>query len=509
LYLPYLYSSEVCIYASIAIAFAVVLLCDATRCRHSVCVKMVGYGLLGALSIASMVRSWPMDWLSAFFSLLAIIVSMAVTSYVEGYEEKKFPGRNLRTLIDLFALSVYAVFASPNLIAFIMFWIIAEIAGFFAIVFEIERRTLVAGLRYLIVSMMPADIALIALLALASMRLGFSRAMVMPMKALPHVLGTLPTVLGILVALGFMAKAAVAPLHFWLPDAHALAPAPASAILSGIMVKMGIYGLLRVTPCLTPVALATIIGLSCLTVVYGGLQALVQSDAKRLLAYSTIENTSLMVMTLALGSLLSLKSAFIATYLLAAAHAVFKASLFMDSGIVEIAAHTREIYRLGYLSRYLTAPSISTLISVLSLMGVPPTIGFLAKLYLFLCLIKAIYESTTIGIPLIVVAAIGSALAIAYGLKYLSMYWGALEKEAEIEEVGDRRLLGSELGMSSTSIGLAVPMYIAIAGLSSATMLYVLPLAFVQVFFVALLYYVYTHIRMVARERQWLGGALP
>ncbi len=509
MYLLRLYGSEVAIYASIAIAFAVVLLCDAKRCRYSIPVKMVGYGLLGAIAISSMVSSWPMDWLSAFFSLLAVIVSMAVTSYAEGYEERKFPGRNLRTLIDLFALSVYAVFASPNLIAFIMFWIIAEIAGFFAIVFEIEQRTLVAGLRYLIVSMIPADIALIALLALASMKLGFSKAMLLPMSSLPHVLGALPVALGIMMALGFMAKAAVAPLHFWLPDAHALAPAPASAILSGIMVKMGIYGLLRIAPCLTPTALAVVMGFACLTVVYGGLQALVQSDAKRLLAYSTIENTSLMVMALALGSFLNLESAFVATYLLVAAHAIFKASLFMDSGIVEIAAHTREIYRLGYLSRYLTTPSISTLISVLSLMGVPPTIGFLAKLYLFMCLINAIYRSLSVGIPLIVVTAVGTALAIAYGLKYLSMYWGALEKEAEVEKLSDRRLLGSELGVASTSIGLAIPMYVAIAGLSSATMLYVLPLAFVQVFFVALLYYVYTHIRMVARERQWLGGALP
>jgi len=505
----YSVNAQILVYSAVSAAFAIVLAADFRKWRGSIPLKMVGYGLLLAIAVESLATSFPMDWLSGFFSLLAAVVAIAVTAYVEGYEEKKFPGRNLRSLIDLFAISIYAVFASPNLIAFIMFWIMAEIAGFFAIVFEMSRRTLVAGLRYLIVSMIPADISLIALLALASMKLGFTKALTLPMTSLPSALGTVSAALGIIIALGFMAKAAVAPLHFWLPDAHALAPAPASALLSGIMVKMGIYGILRVAPCLPKLALLAIMGLACVTVVYGGLQAVVQGDIKRLLAYSTIENTSLMVMAAALGSYLGLHSAFVATYLLASSHALFKASLFMDSGIVEISAHTREVYRLGFLSRYLTTPSLSSLISVLSLMGVPPTIGFLAKLYLFMCLVDAVYRSAAIGIPLIVITAVGTALAVAYGLKYLTIYWGSLEREGEIEAVKDGRLLASELGLAATSIGLALPIYVAIAGLAPEAMVYVVPFAFVQVFFVALLYFVYSHIRVIARERQWMGGAIP
>ncbi len=497
------------VYTVVSIAFVIVLIADIKKGRLSIPIKAIGYGMLLSISIESLITSYPMDWLSGLFSLLAAIVSMAVTVYAEGYEEKKFTDRNLRTLIDLFAISIYAVFASPNLIAFIMFWIAAEIAGFFAIVFEVSRRTLIAGLRYLIVSMVPADISLISLIALASMKVGFVKALTLPMNSLPSVLGELPTALGILLALGFMAKAAVAPLHFWLPDAHALAPAPASALLSGIMVKMGIYGIIRIAPCLSKTALAVIIGLSCITVVYGGIQAIVQSDIKRLLAYSTIENTSLMVMASALSSYLGLQSALTAAYLLAISHALFKASLFMDSGIVEISAHTRELYRLGFLSRYLTMPSLSSLISVLSLMGVPPTLGFLAKLYLFMCLINAAYKLTTLGIPLIVVAAIGTALAVAYGLKYLTIYWGSLEREGEIERIHDGRLIVSELGLAAMNVGLALPMYIAIVGLTSEAMVYVIPFAFLQVFFVALLYFVYNHIRVIARERQWMGGAIP
>jgi len=505
----YVQLSEVVVYGCLGAAFAIILAADSRRGGGSLLAKLVGYGLLMAISIESMVTGFPMDWLSGFFAFLASLVSMAVTSYVMGYEESKFRGRNLRSLIDLFALSIYAVFASPNLITFIMFWILAEIAGFFAIVFEIERRTLIAGLRYLVVSMIPADIALIALLAVASMRLGFAKAMTLPMQSLPHALGTLSTALGLMIALGFMAKAAVAPLHFWLPDAHALAPAPASALLSGIMVKMGIYGLARLAPCLNTAALLTVMGLSCITIVYGGLQALVQGDAKRLLAYSTIENTSLMVMCLCLGQVLGISTAFTAAYLLVASHALFKASLFMDSGVIEISAHTREIYRLGYLSRYLPASSLASLISMLSLMGIPPTIGFLAKLYLFMGLVDAIYRAPTIGIPLVVISAIGVALAIAYGLKYLNIYWGALEREESAERVSDGRLIYSELALSLTNIGLALPIYVSLVGLTAAALVYVVPFAFVQVFFAALLYFVYTHIRTIARERRWMGGAIP
>ncbi|HDI02199.1 MAG TPA: hypothetical protein ENF93_00985 [Ignisphaera sp.] len=505
---------ELVVYGSIVLAFALVMIGDIIKNREiRMYTKLAGFAILLIVPILSLLLYSFMDFISSIFSILAAIVGMAVTVYVDSYEVLKYRGRNLRMLIDVFSLSIYAVFASPNLISFIMFWLFAEIVGFFAIVFEIHRRTLVAGLRYLLVSMVPADIALIALIALASMSLGFENAMILPMTRIHIVLGVLSPALSILILLGFMAKAAVAPLHFWLPDAHSLAPAPASALLSGVMVKMGIYGMIRILPSVDPIYTPYVImGFAALTTVYGGLQALVQSDIKRLLAYSTIENTSLMVLALAAYKVFGIGALWAATLTMAMAHGIFKAALFMDSGVVEISTHTRELPKLGFLSRFLPLSSVSSLVSVLSLLGVPPTLGFLGKLYLFAGFVEAIYVTPTIGIALLVVAALGAALAVAYGVRYLTVYWGSIEANpSEMHLPNDKSIILSEFAVAILSIILAVPFYLilAIAGYATLELVYIAPFALLEVAFLVLLYHVYTHTRTVAQDIHWLGGAVP
>ncbi len=505
---------EVLIYGVFGVSFAIVILGNTIKDRDITAnVKIFGYLLLLIPPLLSFVDPTVMDFTAAIFSMLAAAVGAAVTAYVNIYEVKKYGERNLRMLIDLFALSIYAVFASPNLISFVMFWLFAEIIGFFAIVFEVQRRTLAAGLRYLLVSMVPADIALIALIAIASMKLGFQAALALSMERLSQILGSLGPELSIILLLGFMAKAAVAPLHFWLPDAHSLAPAPASALLSGVMVKMGIYGIIRVLPAIdTYITPYVILSLASLTVVYGGLQALVQSDIKRLLAYSTIENTSLMVLALALYRVTGVTTLLIAAMMLALAHGFFKSSLFMNSGIVEIAVHTRELPKLGFLSRFMPSSTTSALISVLSLLGVPPTIGFLAKLYLFAGLVEVVYMNTSMGIPMLVIAAVGTGLAVAYGIRYLTVYWGSPEAAYHDVDVPREGLLTkSELILSLMNVILAVPLFIAFAAANLVALepVYLAPFAIVEIAFLVLLYHVYTHTKSVAQEIHWLGGAAP
>ncbi len=505
---------EALIYGVLGVSFAIVVLGNAIKDRSLAAdIKIFGYLLLLVPPLLSFVDPTVMDFTAAMFSILAAAVGAAVTAYVNVYEVKKYGGRNLRTLIDIFALSIYAVFVSPNLVSFVMFWLFAEIVGFFAIVFEVQRRTLAAGLRYLLISMVPADIALIALIAIASMKLGFQAALALPMERLSQILGSLGPALSMILLLGFMAKAAVAPLHFWLPDAHSLAPAPASALLSGVMVKMGIYGIIRVLPAVDPhITPYVILSLASLTVVYGGLQALVQSDIKRLLAYSTIENTSLMVLALALYRITGITTLFIAAMMLALAHGFFKSSLFMNSGIVEIAVHTRELPKLGFLSKFMPSSTVSALVSVLSLLGVPPTMGFLAKLYLFAGLIEVVYMNTGLGIATLIVAAVGAGLAVAYGIRYLTVYWGSLEASHQHVEVPREGLLTkSELSLSLMNVVLAVPLFIAfaVANFVALEPVYLAPFVIVEIAFLVLLYHTYTHTKSVAQEIHWLGGAAP
>jgi len=494
------------------VSFGIVLLSDfiSSRTLRSI-VKSLGYLILLALAISPFIGVGFIDPTAALFAILAALVGLSVGLYVDSYEVLKYKVRNLRLLIDLFSLSMFATFISPNLVSFIMFWLFAEIVGFFAIVFEVHRRTLAAGLRYLVVSMVPADIALIALVALSSIRLGFEEAFLLPVSRIGEVLGNLGPALSTIIALGFMAKAAIAPLHFWLPDAHSLAPAPASALLSGVMVKMGIYGLLRVLPSLNNLTLYIIVAFSAITAVYGGIQALVQNDIKRLLAYSTIENTGLIALALAVHGVFGTKTLLTASLFLVIAHGLFKAALFLDSGIVEIAAHTRELPRLGHLSRVLSLPSISSLNSVLSLIGVPPTLGFLAKLYLFAGFIEVAYLAPTIGIALLAATVLGVALAIGYGVRYLTIYWGSLERPSEVVELRDKPLILSEFFLACLNIVLSIPIYVllGILGYTPIGIMYLAPFALLKVIFVILLYYVYTHVKAFRTDKHWLGGAVP
>ncbi|MGC8974708.1 MAG: complex I subunit 5 family protein, partial [Thermoprotei archaeon] len=302
------------------------------------------------------------------------------------------------------------------------------------------------------------------------------------------------------------------PLHFWLPDAHSLAPAPASAILSGVMVKMGIYGFYLVVPAIESMyACYTLLVLASLTVIYGGLQALIQADIKRILAYSTIENTSLITIALASYSAYKIDLLLTAALVYSVAHGIFKASLFMNSGTVEIITHTRDLSKLGYLAKIVSKPVITALLSILSLIGAPPTLGFLGKILLLAGLVSVYQVSVTAATLLLVVAALGTALAVAYGLRYITVYWGAttFNKPKELKLSTGTEI--SELSLSLLNVALSLPIYVTvvIAGLAPLDLIYVVPIGLATAMMSALIYYTYSYVRRSAKEESWLGGVLP
>ncbi|MEM2020743.1 MAG: complex I subunit 5 family protein [Zestosphaera sp.] len=477
----------------------------------------VSIALRGASSVLLLIYSVfimsnATDFVRGSFALLASLIALFLVPYTSSYERRKYPGMNLSIVIDMFVLSVYMVFVSENLFSFIMFWLFAEIAGFFTIVFEVERRTLIAGLRYLLISMVPADVALLSILGIAAIKHGFTQALLVPLSEVSTVLSDLNPVLYLIIAVGFMAKAAVAPLHFWLPDAHSLAPAPGSAILSGVMVKMGIYGLFLTIPAVTsPYVYYTLIALASLTVIYGGLQALIQSDIKRVLAYSTIENTSLITIALISYKLFNMNTLLTAAVIYSLAHGIFKASLFMNSGTIEIITHTRDISKLGYLARIAGKPTLTAILSILSLIGAPPTLGFLGKILLLAGLVSLYQASMTIAITLLVVAALGAALAVAYGLRYITVYWGATPTKGFEGLKLNPGTENPELGLSLLNVVASLPIYavLTVFGFLTLDLLYIVPIGLATVMMLALIFYTYSYVRRSAREESWLGGVLP
>jgi formate hydrogenlyase subunit 3/multisubunit Na+/H+ antiporter MnhD subunit len=312
---------------------------------------------------------------------------------------------------------------------------------------------------------------------------------------------------------GFFAKAAVAPLHFWLPDAHSMAPSPGSAILSGIMVKMGIYGITRLA--LMPSIDKGIAALVCLvfgslTSIYGGLQAIVQSDIKRILAYSTISHTSTMTLLLGLYILSGSSQFLAATLIYAAAHAIYKASLFMDSGVVEVLTHTRSIERLGYVSRFAPGETLSAVISVLSLIGVPPTLGFLTKLAVFMSLAGHIPQSWVYLVATVIVA-FEVILSVGYSVRYLLAHVGNPSYRYEEIDPGALKLTPYVLTLSVTSV--VLPYYVLTAiGVVPALGLplqVVYLLLVLTVLFGIASWVTYSMLKRGRRDEVWLGGARP
>ena len=459
------------------------------------------------------------DELGALFTFLASFLGLFASLYTVGYARVKFGNLSLLLFIDSFALTMMLLFFSRYLVEFVVFWVAAEVAGFFVIIYEAitegSRRAWRAGLRFLLVSMIPADVSIMTLLALA----GIGNAFGTPFNYL-YVKGFSHPVITVLVIIGFLAKAAVAPLHFWLPEAHSIAPAPGSALLSGMMVKMGIYGVLRVLSITdaNPAWLSwTLIALGSVTIIYGGLQALAQTDIKRILAYSTIVYSSIMCVMIGLYVISGDPTFMVSTYIFVIAHAIFKAALFLDSGIVEAIAHTRMLENLGFISRIAPSLSLLALMSVLSLIGVPPTAGFLSKLMMFL----SIAENVGLGglyVAMLVVVAVGAALSVGYGTRYLLAHWGRPEvptKEAGIDKSSSsfKYMMVSEAAMALANIAFAFVALLVLptplTALEPWLVQVYLILAMTAVILVITLVGLYQTLTRVRHETPWLGGAKP
>jgi multicomponent Na+:H+ antiporter subunit D len=240
-------------------------------------------------------------------------------------------------------------------------------------------------------------------------------------------------VLGLVTAfflLGFGLKAALVPFHAWLPDAHPSAPAPISAVLSGLLIKVsGVYAMTRIflnVFGLTPALSAVLMGLGAVSIVVAALLALGQKDMKRMLAYSSISQVGYVVLGLGIGTPLGLAGGLFHLF----NHALAKGLLFLTSGSVQQATGTRNMDEMGGLAKRMPVTALANLVGALSIAGVPPLNGFWSKLIIIVALVQA-------GHPVYaVIAVLASVLTLWY---YLLMqrkaFFGRLnEKWAAVKE---------------------------------------------------------------------------
>jgi hydrogenase-4 component B len=331
-----------------------------------------------------------MDPLSAWFTLLLCIVAAATVGYGVTYLAPERAHRRIGAPHALFALlvaSMAGVFAARAAVPFLLAWELMAVSAYFLIVFEHDRPGVRgAGMVYLVLTHAGT-------LALLGMFLAWGRSA--PDLSFAHLTPAAARAIGggipilLLALFGFGVKAGIFPFHFWLPAAHAAAPSHVSALLSGVMIKTGVYGLFRVLSLLgapPPWWAWTVLLLGLASAVLGVLWALTQRDLKRALAYSSVDNIGIIFLGLGLGALgnayhqpVLAVLGFAGALLHALNHALFKSLLFLGAGAVVRSTGTREIDRLGGLASAMPRTAAAFLIGSIAIVGLPALNGFIGE----------------------------------------------------------------------------------------------------------------------------------
>jgi hydrogenase-4 component B len=335
--------------------------------------------------------SYAVDGLSAWFlvvlSLLAVPIAFFSIGYV-GYPHFRRRSVFLGVAFNLLLGAVELVFAASDAITFLCAWELMTLATAALVVTEHEERaSRRAAYLYLVMSHVGTGCLIGGFMTLASMSGSLSFATLLSGDA---ALPLARSGLFALFFLGFGVKAGIVPLHVWLPEAHPAAPTSISALMSGVLIKTGIYGIMRVcafglgTPLLSWGVLVVVVG--GVSAVLGVLYALMQHDLKRLLAYHSIENIGIILLGLGAGMMgLAYGRGDLAAVGIAASlyhvlnHAVFKGLLFLGAGGVVMATGTRQIEHLGGLLRRMPWTGLLFLVGAMAISGLPPLNGFASE----------------------------------------------------------------------------------------------------------------------------------
>ncbi|MEP0825147.1 MAG: hypothetical protein HRF40_06650 [Nitrososphaera sp.] len=366
-----------------------------------------------------------LDGVAAFFVLLLGIVSFSVSIYSIAYSRlfDSHKGQNASSaptfgfLFNVFILSMLLVIVSNNAFFFLVFWEVMSIVSFFSIVQSGKDEgagaagagstgKFASSLTYLVMTHAGTAFITALFLLMFSQTGSFSFDSFADWSASsssssdPAAAATAPEVMNIKNAafilgfIGFGIKAGMVPFHTWLPKAHPLAPSNISALMSGTMIKMAIYGLVRMLLDLNSAGASVdyawwgvlMIASGSATSVVGVLYAVVSNDIKRTIAFSSVENMGIIFIGLGLSvvflsyGLTALHGlAILASMLHAANHAFFKSLLFMGAGSVESRTHTGNMEKLGGLARKMPYTSLTFLIGSISIAGLPPFNGFVSE----------------------------------------------------------------------------------------------------------------------------------
>ncbi len=261
------------------------------------------------------------------------------------------------------------------------------------------------------------------------------------------------------------------PLHFWVPDAYAVAPTPITAVLAGVVKKVGVYAIIRLFFTVFSRASLSITGLglqgesmlsffgpvlfitATASIIYGGLAAVSSDDLDRLLAYSSIGQVGFIVMPLAVAATVpDLRTLGVVTALVySAAHALAKSLLFLTSGVISSSFGTSSLDHLGGVASWRPSLAGGAFVGMLALVGIPPLLGFFGKLFVFRVAVRVLATNPVGGWLALAVTLVGAILTIAYTTRaWNAVFWGSRERSPT--EATSRRALAVQL---TVVVGLA------------------------------------------------------
>jgi multicomponent Na+:H+ antiporter subunit D len=381
------------------------------------------WGKYGILLVADLLGSG-MVVLSSLISLMALIYSL-------DYMESKALDSTYFPLFNLLMAGLNGTFLTGDIFNMFVFFEILLLSSCGLVVasgkggFTKPADKMEATFKYLMLNMLASLIMLIAVASLYATVGTLNMADISVKLAALKAAGTMPWhiyIIALLFIVVFGNKAAIFPMHYWLPDVHPSAPSPISAMLSGIMIKVGVYGILRVCYLIFSDAMfvlqPVIILLALLTIIIGAVSAVGQNDVKRLLAYSSVSQIGYIFLGVGMGTAYAIAASLV--YLVN--HAIAKSMLFLTSGEIIHHAGTRDMREMGGMVT--SAPVVSGvfLIGAMSIAGLPPMGGFIAKFVLFDAGLLAEYY-----VP-VAIALLFAVFTLFYMFRaWLLMFWGDAE----------------------------------------------------------------------------------
>ncbi len=393
--------------------------------------------------------AFQIDGLSSFFLFAIFAVCLLATVYSFHYMDNS--DKSVKTAVHYFFFAILIaamalVVTAANILTFMLSWEIMSLSSFFLVIYDhqkVENRR--AGYLYFVFS----HVGAMFIFAAFGIIYGYTGSFVLgAMSAVPE---TVKIVVFIFSFIGFGSKAGIFPFHVWLPHAHPAAPSHISAVMSGVMIKTGIYGIVRIYTLLevhTPLFGTIVLIAGVVSGILGVVYALGQHDLKRLLAYSSVENIGIILIGMGIGMIgvssnnpLMAVLGFTGCFLHILNHSIFKSLLFMGAGMVLHKTGTRSIDALGGLLKNMKVTGAAVLIGSLAISGLPPFNGFVGEFFIYMGGFKGIVSDKfafVLSIVAIISLAIIGGLALATFTKVMGVVFQGEPRTKAAQNVDEK-----------------------------------------------------------------------